>query len=473
MTNYGTIESLPQRFDHNVDGQTLASQIANLSSRKDDIISQIPTIDDDVRLTLRQLGEPITYFGEDKASRRERLIDLVTKNEIIREKFTQALSPYTGSDMDEEELEEDEEFYTPGSEELLQARVDITGSSLVRARDRLTRMRSLARVDELTVLQARRQINERLKKLDLYGTQVISNRYTSMVRVSRLTGKIAAGSWDGQTYILDQETLGTERILKGHDEKVGGIDWHPTSNTLITSGSEGNINFYDLESSSEKELYPVYSFTGHQGRVCRVEFHPSGNYFASASFDMTWRYWDLVKQQQLYYQEGHSKEVFAVSHNPDGSLLASAGMDAICRIWDLRSGKSIMVLEGHAKGIYALDWHRGNGFELLTGGADSSIKVWDIRSSTREKTTVAAHKNLVSDIRFSNDNDVIPGGAFPSRGTYFATSSYDGTIGVFSADNWLKVKSLKVSNEKVMSCDIIGDKVISGGWDKSVKLWAV
>ena len=62
---------------------------------------------------------------------------------------------------------------------------------------------------------------------------------------------------------------------------------------------------------------------GHQDRVCRVAFHPSGDYVASASFDTTWRLWDVKTSTELLLQEGHSKEVYSVEFQDDGALVAS------------------------------------------------------------------------------------------------------------------------------------------------------
>jgi U4/U6 small nuclear ribonucleoprotein PRP4 len=63
--------------------------------------------------------------------------------------------------------------------------------------------------------------------------------------------------------------------------------------------------------------------SGHTNRVGRVAFHPSGSYLGSASFDGTWRLWDVAKQKELLTQEGHSKEVYALTFQDDGALVAS------------------------------------------------------------------------------------------------------------------------------------------------------
>jgi WD40 repeat protein len=49
---------------------------------------------------------------------------------------------------------------------------------------------------------------------------------------------------------------------------------------------------------------------------------------ATASFDTTWRLWDVESGACLMEQEGHSRQVYAVAFHPDGSLAGSAGLDA-------------------------------------------------------------------------------------------------------------------------------------------------
>jgi U4/U6 small nuclear ribonucleoprotein PRP4 len=68
---------------------------------------------------------------------------------------------------------------------------------------------------------------------------------------------------------------------------------------------------------------PLSSMKGHQDRICRVAFHPSGGYVASASFDTTWRLWDVSTSKELLLQEGHSKEVYSIEFQNDGALVAS------------------------------------------------------------------------------------------------------------------------------------------------------
>ena len=92
-----------------------------------------------------------------------------------------------------------------------------------------------------------------------------------------------------------------------------------------------------------------------------MDFHPSGDYAASASFDTTWRLWDVRTSTELLLQEGHSREVYAVSFQDDGALVASGGLDAVV-------GEGIRFPEaGSATSALAL-LNPNNAFVSVNGG---------------------------------------------------------------------------------------------------------
>ena len=68
---------------------------------------------------------------------------------------------------------------------------------------------------------------------------------------------------------------------------------------------------------------------GHTDRLGRVAIHPMGRHLGTASFDQTWRLWDLETGDCLLEQEGHSRSVYALAFQRDGALAASGGLDAV------------------------------------------------------------------------------------------------------------------------------------------------
>lgn len=337
-------------------------------------------------------------------------------------------------------------------------------------------------------MKFRKAIKEKLQGFELQGSQMAGERPVSITRFAPNGEIIAAGNWGGGIKLLDVPTLEERKTLRGHTDRIGGISWHPEATlpgstlspdavNIASGGAEGNVHLWSLNQDT-----PISTLAGHNQRVCRVEFHPSGKYLASASEDTTWRLWDVNTTTELLLQEGHSRGVFAVSFNTDGSLLASAGTDSIGRIWDLRTGRTVMILEGHIRPIYALDWG-ADGHRVLSGSGDGWVKCWDVRKVSGAGG-IGAHRSVVSDLRWFKGIDDPASGYIPEAddkgelrpkksGTFFVSGGFDKNINIFSADDWSLVQSLSGHTGNVHSVDVTRDAkwIVSGGYDRTVKIW--
>lgn len=439
----------------------------------------VPSDDEEVKRMLRKFGEPVTTSGEGPGTRRERL-----KN-VLNERSQEPV------DLMDEDNEEDEVFYTPGSEKLLQSRKFILSDSLHRAQKRV-KAQSESTKDPIKILKHRRSINEKLNEFELTGSQVIQGvtRTVSSLRVCPSQNILACGSWDGSVSILNRSNLKTiTRNFQGHKEKVGSLDWKG-ENMLVSGGQEGTINQWEIKSTDETPTMRANTIEkAHEDRITSTTYHPSSNYIASTSFDQTWKFWDAATQTELLAQEGHSKAVLCGSFQCDGSIFSSGSQDAMARLWDMRSGRCISTLQGHAQAIHGIDFSP-NGYHLATASADCLVKIWDLRklsaTNATELFTIPAHTKLVSGVRFfhssqfpgalaqevTNEEDEAPE-ILDSNGTFLVTSSFDGLVNVWSADNWIKVCSLRGHTDKVTCCDITGEgnNILSGGWDKNIRIW--
>jgi U4/U6 small nuclear ribonucleoprotein PRP4 len=456
----------------------------------------VPTDDGRVRARLRELGEPITLFGEGPGDRRDRLRELLT----VQAEEAEADGVLMDTPMDEVESEaqpeQEEEFYTEGTQELLQARRRIAMFSLPRAKARVARQRQESAIPVRTQNKHRKAIKDRLQGFELFGTQIAGERPVSITRFSPDGKIVAAGNWSGGIKLLEVPNLDEKATLRGHTGIVSGISWFPGStlpssqvsadSVNLASGGGGQGGASDIHLWSLNKDTPLSTLSGHTDRVCRVEFHPSGQYLASASFDTTWRLWDVETTTELLLQEGHSRQVFTISFNTDGSLLASGGFDSIGRIWDLRTGRTVMILDGHIREIYSLDWGI-DGHRVLSGSGDGWVKCWDIRA-VRNIGGVGAHNGNVSDLRWFKgiDGDL----SMPSQdttmsngtkqevvprkaGTFFVSGGFDKNVNVYSTDDWSLAKTLSGHSGNVLSVDVSQDSkwIASCGHDRTVKLW--
>ncbi|GAA5857440.1 hypothetical protein JCM8547_009274 [Rhodosporidiobolus lusitaniae] len=488
----------------------------------------LPTNDGQVRQLLRELGEPITLFGEGPADRRDRLRELIAKARLEKGEAMEVDEEEEES-SDEEEEEKEEEFYTEGSAALKKARRDMAEYSIPRARKRLARQRLDSTVPLARLMDVRKAIFSNLASFTNLGSQIGDNRAISALRFSPDSSMLLTGSWTGQAKLWSVPACKEIRVLKGHKERIGGVAWHPqatlsqsaSSVNFATSGADAEIRLWGLEGDSS-----LSTLTGHESRVCRIAFHPSGRYLGSASYDGTWRLWDVATSQELLLQEGHSKEVYALAFQQDGALVASGGLDAIARVWDLRSGRTAMVLSGHSRDILSIDFSP-NGYQVATGSNDDTIRCWDLRMH-QAIATIPAHKSAVSDLKFfqapasssaeaypltatprafqqfpvfngsggegvkkeENPDDVsmdkdekpLENGAggddkpdFPASGSFLVSSGYDGFVKVWSADDWQLVRALSNDQQgKVMAVDVSSDArfIAAGEYAKTFKLYS-
>jgi len=423
----------------------------------------VPTDDSIVRKQLRDLDEPMCYFAEGPAERRERLgkhLMKLTPEARLRLQIVPA--PKAVVDKGQNQI-----FYYEGSDDLRRARYEIADYSIRQCNIRL----DLARIKQLEPMSTRlipqQDLIERIRHIEDLGSYVDEDH--SMTELKTLTScnfnpdatLLATSCRSGKCKIYSIPDMETRSNLKGHLSNANFISFNPKSGSdlspdvanLASCAMDGSVLMWNLTCET-----PVCELSGRQQwRVTRLRYHPSGLYLSTCCSDKSWRLWDLATQTELLHQEGHSDTVFDMAYHPDGSLAGSAGLDSYARIWDLRTGRSILYLEGHTKGIRSIDFSP-NGYQLATGGMDNCVKVWNLRQRKVEYT-IPAHLNVVSTVMFEREN-----------GYYLATASFDKTVRFWSCRTWAPIKALEAYDDNVSSLSIAGD-FLATCHNKYVKLW--
>jgi U4/U6 small nuclear ribonucleoprotein PRP4 len=415
----------------------------------------------------------MTLFGEGVRERRDRLKQILTQL-ILEDR------PYEFEDTDDEEEKQTEEYYTFGGDELTKARSEILKYSIQKAKERIQRQRDELDIPFSERKKSRHEFYHQLNNFQTKSIQLGDERPIGFCEFSPNSKLLGTASWSGLLKLYSVPESECLFTLRGHKDRVSSFNWFPTATTsqprssvnLVSGGTDGSVHLWSLCQDT-----PIASLQGHQLRVARLAFHPSGRFVGTASFDTTWRLWDTETQQELLLQEGHSREVFSIGFQPDGALVSTAGYDSIGRVWDLRTGRSIMVLSGHIKPILSLDWSN-NGYQLATGGEDHSIRIWDIRTA-KCVYTIPAHKSTVTQVRYWKVTDAFESkvyhdwkwdeemmdttmdGGDPKRrsildSSYLISSSYDGTCKLWTDGDYKPFKAVSGLEGRIMCVDISG-----------------
>jgi WD40 repeat protein len=129
---------------------------------------------------------------------------------------------------------------------------------------------------------------------------------------------------------------------------------------------------------------------------------------------------------------GHGNSVNAVAFNPAGTQLATACSDGRLRIFDVAKGTLLRQVIAHntpnLTGIYCVAWSK-DGKQVVTGSQDQSLKLWD-----------ATNGNLVKEFK-----------AYKEK--------------VFEKGHQESVLSVAFSPD--------GKQLVSGSWDKTIKVWNI
>ena len=476
--------------------------LLDLAAKKVAATVDVPTLPEQVRAALRQLGLPVRLFGENLANVRDRLRMELARRQVGAEEIMKQ-----EEQMKREQLEEEEEVtkYTRAAQTLIEARQAMTTFSVHRAAKRLNaerELRSLAMVrkkrikavDEeegeekpeegniLSQLDAKCiQGYKQLRQAGLSGSQYGDSRALSSICTQTVAGipLVATASWSGSIHLWDGRSSAMEPLAQKtlcHEDRIMGIsmlaldqdDALVATASIDMTGKLWKIQKTDIvmnedeEETAEQSVFSITEashFTGHAARLCRTAFHPMKRHVATTSFDHTWRLWDIETGKNILLQDGHWKECYGIGFHPDGSLCSTSDFSGVVHVWDLRTGKSIKHFMGHAKRVLNTEFHP-NGFQLATSGDDGTIKIWDLRKR-KMTASIPAHSNLITNARFD------------PTGEYMTSSSFDGTVCLWGTRDWKVLNRLHGHDGKVSGVDFLNDhSIISCGFDKTLKLWS-
>eukprot|EP00940_MAST-03C_sp_MAST-3C-sp2_P002007 g2007.t1 len=455
---------------------------------------KVPTLEKDVKARLREIGRPITLFGERPEDRLKRLRLIVAAMEVQSEESgavgdlvssilkSRKDAADRGSESSNASSNEKQrkKFYTPASAELKTARKAIALFSFERARTRLARTRK-ERAD-LSIFRKHQEnavdLYSTLSHLMMNGSQIGDERPLSGCALSKdgESRYLVTTSWNGVARLWDRSLLNrTEEhkssddaemlqlSFRGHEGRVQYAEFRPSgvvtntsSASVVTASSDGTAKLWSL-----RDAEAIATLDGHRARLARAKWHPMGKHVGTTSFDTTLRLWDAETSKELLLQEGHTKETYGIAFHPDGGLVASGDLGGVGHVWDLRSGKSVFVMRKHVKGIVSMDWSP-DGRTLATGSQDHTVRLWDIRKC-KCAYVLPAHSALVSTVKFA-----------PTSGEFLMTTSFDRTCKLWNTRNWSMISELRGHDGYVTGADISQNErnFVTASYDRTWKHWA-
>ena len=219
------------------------------------------------------------------------------------------------------------------------------------------------------------------------GDQVILAGAEGDIRVQGLTAKAPAATWKTgsavRALVLSRDGLRVAAGGAGKDVKlfalasgkveatiatpaeVRGLGFGPTGKRVVVAGDDGKARVYSLDGK-------LLEYTSHEGAVNAALFASDGKRVVTASADKTARVSPLL----LIWQGRHDGAVRRALTNGRGDRVVSAGDDGLVRTWNLADGKPLQAIRAH-KGAVAGLALAADSSRIVTAGADKAARVWD------------------------------------------------------------------------------------------------
>lgn len=164
-------------------------------------------------------------------------------------------------------------------------------------------------------------------------------------------------------------------ILKGDLAFVNSALFLPDGKTLVTTGNDGTLRFWDLAAQNTLKALSA------RAPVLSMAISPNGATLATGSVDNTIRLWDTAERREISQLKGHKSDVRCLAFSTDGTVLASASKDGTVKLWDLAAPPDLNTLRGHNRIVNGIVFSPDSRRLVSTSyKGDPPVKMWDVTS---------------------------------------------------------------------------------------------
>ena len=217
----------------------------------------VPTDLTEIKSRLRELGQPVTLFGEGPADRRERLRETIAALELddgqlskMQELMSRKRTLVAGKQTESAQAHAKESVFSPATEAMVEMRKYLAGYSFERARERIVHTHHIrsSEKEQLEEDRVAAELFAHSREMAINASQFIDERPATCVRYSPRGNLLATSTLGTSVKVWDSSDMRMVQELKGHEERVKAVAWHPELGVelLASASADGTcILWYD------------------------------------------------------------------------------------------------------------------------------------------------------------------------------------------------------------------------------------
>ncbi|RHY37638.1 hypothetical protein DYB28_002487 [Aphanomyces astaci] len=202
---------------------------------------------------------------------------------------------------------------------------------------------------------------------------------------------------------------------------AGALTWHAASSLLVVGGDDGDLYFLTFDCTLMKwtrVLPPHADSIGHDDLITSVD--ASTSTFASGSWDLAVKLWDVEALALTETLQGHCDKVWAVQWRPQStSVLASASQDRT----GLEDG-SIYTFDMRSPHAPSSILYNDEGTSLASYGDDAAVHLYSVE--TDKVAQLPRYERVL--YSYTMHTDYVRGFAWLGQAKWAVSSSFDKSV---------------------------------------------
>ncbi|KAK7571066.1 hypothetical protein V9T40_014670 [Parthenolecanium corni] len=194
-----------------------------------------------------------------------------------------------------------------------------------------------------------------------------------------------SGSLDGKLIIWDSWTGNKIQIIPLRSAWVMSVAYAQSGNFVACGGMDNQCTIYDLKNRDNGGVAKLTrELLGYEGFLSCCRF-VNDTTLITGSGDMKVIFWDLEANKRLQEFDAHNGDVCTLSLSPDNNTYVTGSVDRTCKLWDVRDPSCKQVFFGHEGDVNCVCFHPG-GYSFITASEDKTARLYDIRSDQQIAT---------------------------------------------------------------------------------------
>ncbi|KAF9733414.1 hypothetical protein PMIN06_007535 [Paraphaeosphaeria minitans] len=282
----------------------------------------------------------------------------------------------------------------------------------------------------------------------------------SMAKDPESLEHLASGSGDGIVKVWDQSSREEKWQAQAHENMVKGMCW-TRDRKLLTCGSDQKIQLFDPYTTPSRSP-PIA--TWHGGAFTSVAHHRNLPNFAASSDKVS--IYDISRAsgapvQTLNWPTAIDTITALAWNQVETSIVASAATDRAVILYDLRTGSPLHRTVLHLASN-CIAWNPMEAFNFAVANEDHNVYAFDMRNMKRALNVYKGHVAAVMSVEFS------------PTGEELVSGSYDRSVRLWErqkghARDIYHTKRMQRVFSVAWSAD--NNYVLSGSDDGNVRLW--